>query len=117
MKTNRKEVILEQALELIIENGLGGLTMSNVARRMGFTEPAMYRHFRNKQDLVISLIRRVSGRLEEIFQRFDQDDPPAVFLPAYFEALLEYFDLPRGLIIVQFMDLFEVLGEVLLLDT
>ena len=96
MKPNRKEVILQQAMELIIENGLGGLTMSNVARRMEFTEPAMYRHFQNKQDLVISLIQRVSGCLEDVFNEFDQDDPPGVFFPKYFEALLVYFEKVRG---------------------
>ncbi len=96
MKTSRKEIILQQAMELIIENGLGGLTMSNVARRMEFTEPAMYRHFQNKQDLVISLIQRVSVCLDDIFNQFDQNEPPEIFFPHYFEALLEYFQKVRG---------------------
>jgi len=72
------------------------LTMSNVARRMEFTEPAMYRHFKNKQDLVINLIQRLSGCLEDIFCQFDQNDPPGVFFPSYFEALLKYFEKVRG---------------------
>ncbi len=96
MKPNRKEVILQQAMELIIENGLGGLTMSNVARRMEFSEPAMYRHFENKQDLVISLIQKVSLSLEDLFLQFDQDAPPNVFFPQYFDALLQYFEKVRG---------------------
>lgn len=96
MKTNRREVILQQAMELIIENGLNGLTMSNVARRMEFTEPAMYRHFQNKEDLVINLIQKVSGSLEDVFNQFDQDDPPSEFFPKYFEALLDYFEKVRG---------------------
>ncbi len=96
MTPNRKEIILQQAMELIIENGLGGLTMSNVARRMEFTEPAMYRHFKNKQDLVINLIQRVSGCMEEVFNQFDQDDQPEVFFQKYFEALLIYFEKVRG---------------------
>jgi TetR/AcrR family transcriptional regulator, fatty acid metabolism regulator protein len=96
LKPNRKEVILQQAMELIIENGLGGLTMSNVARRMEFTEPAMYRHFQNKEDLVVNLIQRVSGCLEEVFNQFDRNEPPAVFFPKYYEALLLYFEKVRG---------------------
>lgn len=96
MQTNRKEIILQQAMELIIENGLGGLTMSNVARRMEFTEPAMYRHFQNKEDLVISLIQRVSGCLDGVFMQFDENEAPGVFFPKYFEALLSYFEKVRG---------------------
>ncbi len=100
MNPTRKETILQAAMELIVENGLGELTMSNVARRMGFTEPAMYRHFRNKQDLVISMIHRISGCFADIFQEFDQNDPPGVFLPSYFEALLKYFEKVRGVTIL-----------------
>ena len=96
MSSNRKEIILQQAMELIIENGLGGLTMSNVARRMEFTEPAMYRHFQNKEDLVINLIQRVSGCLDQVFSQFDQEQPPEVFFPQYFDALLRYFEKVRG---------------------
>jgi len=96
LSSNRKEIILQQAMELIIENGLGGLTMSNVARRMEFTEPAMYRHFQNKEDLVINLIQRVSGCLDQVFSQFDQEQPPEVFFPQYFDALLRYFEKVRG---------------------
>ena len=96
MTSNRREAVLDQAMELIIENGLSELTMSKVAGRMGFTEPAMYRHFRNKQDLVISMIRRLSGCFEEIFQQFDLGEPPNVLLPRYFETLLRYLEEVRG---------------------
>ena len=96
MNSNRREAVHDQAMELIIENGLSELTMSKVAGRMGFTEPAMYRHFRNKQDLVISMIRRLSDCFEEIFQQFDLGEPPNVLLPRYFETLLRYLEEVRG---------------------
>jgi len=96
VSSSRKEEILDQAMELIIENGLSGLSMSKVAERMGFTEPAMYRHFKNKQDLVISLIQKVSERFEELFMQFDQNDPPEIFFPSYFNGLLEYLEKVQG---------------------
>ena len=100
MSSNRKDIILEQAMELIIENGLGELTMSKVARRMGFTEPAMYRHFQNKQDLVVSLIHLVSGYFEVLFEEFDQEEPPETFFPNYFDALLKYLEKVKGITIL-----------------
>ncbi len=81
MSTERKEAILDEAMKLIIENGLNELTMSKVAQRMGFSEPAMYRHFKNKQDLVISMIQRISGCFAEVSQKVDPDEAPEVFLP------------------------------------
>jgi len=96
VSTERKEAILDEAMKLIIENGLNELTMSKVAQRMEFSEPAMYRHFKNKQDLVISMIQRISGCFAEVFQKFDQDEAPEVFLPKYFEAQLQYLEKVRG---------------------
>lgn len=96
MSSERKEAILTEAMQLIIENGLSELTMSKVAKRMKFSEPAMYRHFQNKQDLVISMIQRISGCFAEVFGKFDQTEAPAVFLPKYFAAQLEYLETVRG---------------------
>ncbi len=96
MTTTRRRDILDQALELVIENGLGELTMAKVAGRVGFTEPAMYRHFQNKQDLVINMIRRLGEGFEEVFRHFDLEDPPQRFFPAYFDALLDYLRQVRG---------------------
>lgn len=96
MTVSRKNLILDKAMELVIAEGLDQLTMGKVARRVGFTEPAMYRHFANKQELVIQLIRRLGDGFDTVFRRFSPDAPPAVFFPAYFDALLEYLQRVRG---------------------
>ena len=61
--TTRQSQILDQTLELIRGEGLAGLTMRKVAQRMGFTEPAVYRHFKTKQDLILGIIRRLEINL------------------------------------------------------
>lgn len=62
LSTPRQEEILDRTFELVRESGLANLTMKKVADRMGFTEPALYRHFPNKQALVLGLL----GRLESL---------------------------------------------------
>jgi AcrR family transcriptional regulator len=59
----RQQVILDRALELTREAGLAGLTMKRIAERVGFTEPALYRHFPTKQDLLLGLAERMAGML------------------------------------------------------
>ncbi len=63
--TPRQDQILDKALELIRHQGLTGLTMRKVAGLMGFSEPAIYRHFTTKQDLVLGIIRRLEINLIE----------------------------------------------------
>lgn len=66
--TPRQEQILDKALELIRAEGLAGLTMRKVAGLMGFSEPAVYRHFKTKQDLVLGIIRKLEISLIEPMQ-------------------------------------------------
>jgi AcrR family transcriptional regulator len=60
---DRQDEILDRTIELLREAGLAGLTMKKVAERVGFTEPAIYRHFPNKQALLVG----VAGRLSKLF--------------------------------------------------
>jgi AcrR family transcriptional regulator len=73
--TTRQEEILDRALELVRETGLAGITMKKIAERVGFTEPAVYRHFPTKQALLVGLAGRVGqmllGPIREIAARAD----------------------------------------------
>ena len=73
--STRQDEILDRAIELIRESGLSGLTMKKVAERVGFTEPAIYRHFPNKQALLLGVADRLGslflGPVREIDARSD----------------------------------------------
>jgi TetR/AcrR family fatty acid metabolism transcriptional regulator len=66
--TPRQNKILDKALGLIRVEGLAGLTMSKVAGLMEFSEPAVYRHFKTKRNLVLGIIRRLEIVLIEPMQ-------------------------------------------------
>lgn len=59
----RQAEILDRALELVREGGLGGLTTKKIAERVGFSEPALYRHFPTKQALILGLMDRLEEML------------------------------------------------------
>lgn len=61
--TERQREILERARELVEESGLANLTLKKVAERVGFSEPAIYRHFASKQELVLALVDLLRERL------------------------------------------------------
>ncbi|MBK7754593.1 MAG: helix-turn-helix transcriptional regulator [Flavobacteriales bacterium] len=46
----RQLEIMEAAGQLMTESGYAALTTKRLAERMGFSEPALYRHFKNKED-------------------------------------------------------------------
>lgn len=48
---DRKAEILQAALDLAFEAGPDRLTTGMIADRLGLTQPAIYKHFRNKEDI------------------------------------------------------------------
>lgn len=61
--TAKQTEILDKALILVGESGLSGLTIRKIAERMNFSEPALYRHFPNKQAVILGLMDRLEVML------------------------------------------------------
>ncbi|NLB03802.1 MAG: TetR/AcrR family transcriptional regulator, partial [Bacteroidales bacterium] len=56
MSTPRQTEIVETALNLINENGIQGLTIKNLSKKIGISEPAIYRHFENKIEILLAVL-------------------------------------------------------------
>lgn len=65
--TERQIEIIQSATRLIGEKGIQNLTTKRLAADLGLSEPALYRHFRNKAELLQSLLRFYQNNLEVIF--------------------------------------------------
>lgn len=64
--TSTKERITHTALRLFSLKGFKGTTIKDIAREVGITEGAIYRHFRSKEEIVEYLVKRVSGELGDL---------------------------------------------------
>ncbi|MCK9452649.1 MAG: TetR/AcrR family transcriptional regulator [Bacteroidales bacterium] len=67
MLTERQQEILEHAIDLIAEKGIQGLTMKNLSKRLGISEPAIYRHYDNKIEILLSLLDYFTNSTSGIF--------------------------------------------------
>lgn len=54
--TDRQEEIIRESLNLISEGGIQELTFRNLSRRLGISEPAFYRHFENKTEILLGIL-------------------------------------------------------------
>jgi AcrR family transcriptional regulator len=57
--------ILDAALDLIVAHGVSGTSYQMIADAIGITKAGVYRQFKTKEDLVIALIARQLGKLED----------------------------------------------------
>jgi AcrR family transcriptional regulator len=60
--------ILSATTEICLEEGIGQLTMRRLAARLGVTAPAIYRHFRDKDDLIQGLVDEANTSLERFLR-------------------------------------------------
>ncbi len=59
----RQEQILAAALEIVSAKGMKGLNTGAVARRVGIVPSALYRHFRDKEQILDGLLALIEERL------------------------------------------------------
>jgi len=55
--SDQREKILAAACDLYLGEGLDGLTMRRLARRLGVTAPALYRHFQSREHVLADVAR------------------------------------------------------------
>ncbi len=67
MQTERQKEIISVSLELISEKGIQGLTIKNLSKKIGVTEPAIYRHFDSKTEILISILDFFKKNSAQIF--------------------------------------------------
>ena len=54
--TPRQKEIIETAMRLIAEKGIQKCTIKNVSQHIGISEPAIYRHFESKMDILLGIL-------------------------------------------------------------
>jgi AcrR family transcriptional regulator len=78
LKTERQIEITTVALELISEKGIQGLTIKNLAKKIGITEPAIYRHYDSKTDILIAVLDLFKQNTEQLFEKELQNGGKAI---------------------------------------
>ncbi|NQT97910.1 MAG: TetR/AcrR family transcriptional regulator [Candidatus Marinimicrobia bacterium] len=62
--TKRQNQIIQESIKLIAEKGIQGLTIKNISKAIGVSEPAIYRHFESKKEIIkgiIALLQEPAG--------------------------------------------------------
>lgn len=89
----RREQIAEAALRLIGAEGMGSLSVAGIARHVGVVPSALYRHFRNKDEVLDAVLELIGGKMLENVQAVttETDDP----LEQMENLLMRHIDLVR----------------------
>jgi AcrR family transcriptional regulator len=92
---DRRREIADAALRVIAADGLGRFTALAIAREVGLTDAALFRHFPTKAAIVDAAIDRVEELLFEGFP--PQADDPIARLGAFFQRRVEVIRAHPGI--------------------
>lgn len=120
----RKEKLIISAIEILDAEGLAGLTIKSLAKREGITEPAIYRQFESKLDIILAILERFAA-FDKIIRNTvtEQNIKPRDAVIYYFQSYAGYYqNYPQITTVVFSLDLYrydpktnsrmmEILGE------
>lgn len=72
---DRKQRIIQAALEAIGEFGIQGATISRIAKGAGITTAALYSHFENRRAILIAALEQVYEQITDSFEVSSSPDP------------------------------------------
>lgn len=93
----RKAEMVEFAEHMMMEGGITNVTIKAIAERSGFSEAAVYRHFKDKQSLLHAVADDLEQRLFQAFEEAIQGiDSPLDRLAHIMETHLRFTERRRG---------------------
>lgn len=74
MAGDTKERIMETALEQFAEKGYLGTSMNDIAKQLGFTKAALYKHYTSKQEILDRIVERMNEMDYERAKQFEMPE-------------------------------------------
>lgn len=95
----RREQITQATFNVIARQGVKGLTVAAIAKQTGISEANLYRHFKNKDDILRQAVENVGAGLLENLRRIQgaSSDEPLVRLRNLFRMHLGYIVENEGI--------------------
>jgi TetR/AcrR family transcriptional regulator len=96
IQTEKRELILEAALEVFSAHGFRGSTIDQIAEAAGMSKPNLLYYFRRKEDIHEALIERLLKTWLQPLRELDEAGDPLTELRSYIRRKLEMArDYPR----------------------
>ncbi len=76
--SKRQFEILNKSIELISERGIQNLTIKNLSHKIGISEPAIYRHFENKFEILKAILTLFKTAIESNFNLINDFEISAI---------------------------------------
>lgn len=103
--TERQQEIINVSLALITESGIQSLTIKNLAKRIGFAESAIYRHYENKIQILLAILDFFKRNTEQLFSnQLNSNENSIIKIEKLFANHFRKFTNTPSLVVVIFSE-------------
>jgi AcrR family transcriptional regulator len=88
----RKEQIINEAIKIIHEVGYAALSIRELSQRVGISEPAIYRHFVNKDDIIKGILERINHFGNSLFGKVKTESNFSEKIKTFMLHHFEFFE-------------------------
>ena len=105
MLSERQEQIIEESIKLIDEKGIQGLTIKNISKVIGISEPGIYRHFESKTEILLSILNNFKEMAILLSEMMENYEATAIEKIRFmFSMMLELFSETPSMVSVIFSE-------------
>ena len=105
MLTERQQQILDESIKLIDGRGIQGFTIKNLSKKVGISEPGIYRHFDSKFAILSSILDSFKQNIFESPNELkDKNATPTEKLRLFSDKIFDLFTANPSLITVIFSE-------------
>ncbi len=111
----RQDMIIDEAINIIHSSGYQSLSIRELAKQVKISEPAIYRHFLNKEDIILGILNRMMDfdhLLEkDILKQKTTQDKIRHFILFHFEFLEKKKEMTSVLFAEEMFDQSDILRQ------
>ena len=101
----RQEQIKQAVIDIISDNGIKNLSIKNLAEWIGMSEGNIFRHFKSKNDIIISIFNDIQDNfISELRKIARSNEEPSIRLNKYLSATVEYHTKNKGINMLLFSE-------------
>jgi AcrR family transcriptional regulator len=102
--TPRQTEIIEAAGKILTSSGVSGLTIKNLAKEMGFSESAIYRHFKSKEEIIVAMLNYLADDIDKRLSDLNKPVEPDEQFKSLFREQFRFFSLNPHFVVAVFSD-------------
>jgi AcrR family transcriptional regulator len=100
----RQASIIDEAIKIIHEMGYQSFSIRELASRVGISEPALYRHFLNKEDIVLGILGRFGEFDAKLFNEVKLKEKPVEKIECFVQYHFNFLEKKPGMTSIVFAE-------------